>query len=933
MNQSFINNIGSNINDFIYIGDGYSYKEKKMQSLINNQIYIVKIIKKTQKYYDNIKLYRERVITSHIFHNNIVNSYTSFEDNENCYIISEFFQGNTLSKLVESKQIENMNKFGENRASYLSQDLIIYIFEQILNGLIYLHQNKIFHRDIRPENILIDANYNVKINNFELAAMYEKGFERLATSNTIIGNSGYVAPEILANKEYDFKCDIFSLGHTMYYLMNFELPDKKKVAYNKRLSLQITMQNYDSNLISLVIKMFSEDPNDRPTALQAYNELQNIKNKIYRLNNNNINNVNFINNTNNINNIIYNVKNYYNNTNLYNNNNFYHNFNTVDINNNIMNQNIGNSLSDFENIKDIGKGCFGEVKKMKSKINNEIYAIKIIKKSSIKTEYDLKKLTREKFIMSNLNHPNIVRLFNFFEDNNNFYFCSEFIDGKNLEIFSKEYQDNKTHIKEKLLINIFKQILNGLIYLHDKNIMHRDIKPDNILIDGNNNIKITDFGISACYGDNSILGTNLTVVGPKKFASPEIKENKEYDLKCDIYSLGCTMFYLMNFFVPSLKSLPSNLDSSGSRIRSGTTPIYQGYDPKLTQLANELMNYDPQKRPTARQALNKLVEIEKRKNYIFKKFNQDNFGISSLKYILHCLYGLENMNFIRNIIRNKVQNEKDKENYFPYIFNNILDIIEMKNKNEISEMKYNEFIKSFSNELLSKNKFKGNTPIIFYNNILTNFTSEFSNLINWNNMMFSQYDKPIEIPEDKYTQIYEEITKFQEKNISPLVDIFSFIILIINDCPNCHEISNIEINSSTYLDMKDLSENTINKLLKNYFEEKKCKNILFTCPCGFSGNQYEKKVLFNSPKYLVLNTEGISKINFDEYIDINPFVRTNVGPKRYELYAVINREKSEFIASIKENDNWISYKDDSRQECLKENINDGEPSLVIYKGY
>ena len=393
------------------------------------------------------------------------------------------------------------------------------------------------------------------------------------------------------------------------------------------------------------------------------------------------------------------------------------------------------------------------------------------------------------------------------------------------------------------------------------------------------------------------------------------------------------MFYLMNFFVPSLKSLPSNLDSSGSRIRSGTTPIYQGYDPKLTQLANELMNYDPQKRPTARQALNELVAIEKRKNYIFKKFNQDNFGISSLKYILHCLYGLENMNFIRNIIRNKVQNEKDKENYFPYIFNNILDIIEMKNKNEISEMKYNEFIKSFSNELLSKNKFKGNTPIIFYNNILNNFTSEFSNLIKWNNMMFSQYDKPIEFPEDKYTQIYEEIIEFENKNKSPLVDIFSFIILIINDCPNCHEISNIEINSSTYLDMKDLSENTINKLLKNYFEEKKCKNILFTCPCGFSGNQYEKKVLFNSPKYLVLNTEGISKINFDEYIDINPFVRTNVGPKRYELYAVINREKSEFIASIKENDNWISYKDDSRQECLKENINDGEPSLVIYKGY
>ena len=928
MNQNFIYYIGRNYNDFVEVGVGYSYNEKKMQSLINNQIYIVKTIKKTQKYYDNIKLYRERVITSHIFHNNIVNSYTSFEDNDYCYIISEFFQGITLRKFMESKQIENMNKFGEDKAHYLSQNLIIYIFEQILSGLIYLHENKIFHRDIRPENILIDGNYNVKINNFELSAIYEKGFERLSSGKTIIGSDVYVAPEILDNKEYDFKCDIYSLGLTIYYLMNFELPNKKKAGHEKRLSLQITRNNYDSNLISLVSKMFSVEPNDRPTALQAYNELQNIKNKIiYRLNNNNFNN--------NINNNIYNSINYYNKTNLYNNNNFYNNFNTVDINNNIMAKNIGNSLSDFENIKDIGKGCFGEVKKMKSKINNEIYAIKIIKKSSIKTEYDLKKLTREKFIMSNLNHPNIVKLFNCFEDGNNYYFCSEFIDGKNLEIFVKEYKDNLTHIEEKLLLNIFKQILNGLIYLHDKNIMHRDIKPDNILIDGNNNIKITDFGISACYGGNSMLDSNQTRVGPKKYASPEIKENKEYDLKCDIYSLGCTMFYLMNFFLPTLKSLPSNPDISRSRRRADTTPIYQGYDPKLTQLANELMSYDPQKRPTARQALNELISIEKRKNYILKKLNQDNFSISSLKYILHCLYGLENMNFIRNIIRNKVQNEKDKDDYFPYIFNNILDIIEMKNKNEISEMKYNEFIKSFSNELLSKNKFKGNTPIIFYNNILTNFTSEFSKLINWNNMIFSQYDKPIEFPEDKYPLIYEEITEFQKKNISPLVDIFSFIILIINDCPSCHEISNIEIISSTFLDMKDLNEKTINDLLKKYFDNKKCKNIVFTCPCGFSGNQYETKVLFNSPKYLVLNIEGNDKINFDENIDISPFVKTNVGPKRYELYAVINREKSEFIASIKENDKWISYKDESRQECLKENsrINDGEPSLVIYKGY
>ena len=155
--------------------------------------------------------------------------------------------------------------------------------------------------------------------------------------------------------------------------------------------------------------------------------------------------------------------------------------------------------------------------------------------------------------MRSLNHPNIVRLFNCFEDYNNYYFCSEFIDGNNLETFIKKYKDNLSHIEEKLIIHIFKQILNGLIYLHSKNIMHRDIKPDNILIDENNNIKITDFGISACCGGDDIekdLISDKTIVGPKKYVSPEIKEGREYDLKCDIFSLGYTMYFLMNFSLP-----------------------------------------------------------------------------------------------------------------------------------------------------------------------------------------------------------------------------------------------------------------------------------------------------------------------------------------------------------------------------------------------
>ena len=85
--------------------------------------------------------------------------------------------------------------------------------------------------------------------------------------------------------------------------------------------------------------------------------------------------------------------------------------------------------------------------------------------------------------MANIYHPNIVRFYTAFQDNKYQYFVSEFIQGQNLEEFVFKYKQQGQHLKQNLVINIFKQILNGLIYLHSNGIMHRDIKPDNILID------------------------------------------------------------------------------------------------------------------------------------------------------------------------------------------------------------------------------------------------------------------------------------------------------------------------------------------------------------------------------------------------------------------------------------------------------------------
>ena len=127
----------------------------------------------------------------------------------------------------------------------------------------------------------------------------------------------------------------------------------------------------------------------------------------------------------------------------------------------------------------------------------------------------------------------------------------EFVPIGSLEDYNKK---NKKPISQDFIIKIFKQILNALKYLHGKKIMHRDIKLDNILLDENNNAKISDFGISAVYDDGnnqnqgpkSELISNYTAAGRIDFISPEIERGEKYDFRTDIYSLGLTMLCLMS---------------------------------------------------------------------------------------------------------------------------------------------------------------------------------------------------------------------------------------------------------------------------------------------------------------------------------------------------------------------------------------------------
>ena len=134
---------------------------------------------------------------------------------------------------------------------------------------------------------------------------------------------------------------------------------------------------------------------------------------------------------------------------------------------NNMNNPIGNNISFFEEIEQLGKGQFGEVHKMKSKINNQIYAVKFIKipvDQNENIQYENIKIFREKVIQSNISHPNIVKVYNTFSDNQYHYLVSEYVEGTNLESFVKIVKSQGGRIPQELIIKIFKQILNGIIY-------------------------------------------------------------------------------------------------------------------------------------------------------------------------------------------------------------------------------------------------------------------------------------------------------------------------------------------------------------------------------------------------------------------------------------------------------------------------------------
>jgi tRNA A-37 threonylcarbamoyl transferase component Bud32 len=213
-------------------------------------------------------------------------------------------------------------------------------------------------------------------------------------------------------------------------------------------------------------------------------------------------------------------------------------------------------IKDLNNlIKDklLGKGQYSKVYLFIDKKTNNNYAIKIIQKNIIDNDkIILQVLKNEVKIHRTLNHPNIVKFISKFEDENNIYIVTEYCEKGDLNFIIKNTFLNENTIKKYMI-----QLIDGLEYLHSKNILHRDLKPLNLFIDGQDNLKIGDFGFSR------YIYNKLDLAGTPNYISPEVLNREEQSFKTDIWSLGVILYFLIfkkgPFYASSIKQIYSNI--------------------------------------------------------------------------------------------------------------------------------------------------------------------------------------------------------------------------------------------------------------------------------------------------------------------------------------------------------------------------------------
>uniref|UniRef100_A0A673H5D3 non-specific serine/threonine protein kinase n=1 Tax=Sinocyclocheilus rhinocerous TaxID=307959 RepID=A0A673H5D3_9TELE len=255
-------------------------------------------------------------------------------------------------------------------------------------------------------------------------------------------------------------------------------------------------------------------------------------------------------------------------------------------------------MDKYERLKKIGEGSFGKAILVKSRTDGRQYVIKEIGISRMSNK-ERQESRKEVAVLANMSHPNIVQYKESFEESGCLYIVMDYCEGGDL--FKKINNQRGTLFSEEQILDWFVQICLALKHVHDRKILHRDIKSQNIFLTKDGTIQLGDFGIARVL--NSTVELARTCIGTPYYLSPEICENKPYNNKSDIWALGCVLYEMCTlkhaFEAGNMKNLVLKI------IRGSYPPVSVHYSQDLRSLLAQLFKRNPRERPSVSAILDK----------------------------------------------------------------------------------------------------------------------------------------------------------------------------------------------------------------------------------------------------------------------------------------------------------------------------------------
>ena len=399
---------------------------------------------------------------------------------------------------------------------------------------------------------------------------------------------------------------------------------------------------------------------------------------------------------------------------------------------------------EYEFIENIGQGMYGRVYKAKNKKENKYYAIKRLNFKDI-NEKEKKQINNEVSCIKKLKHPNIISYKDSFNDEDNYFnIVTKFCEGG--DIYNKIQNQKGEYFSEEQILNWTVQILLGLDYIHKKDIVHRDIKPQNIFIKNRHIICIGDFGIAKIINQiqtqtmTSIIGTPL-YMSPESFNEP----NSKY-FESDIWSTGCCLYEMCNLkhaFGADRWELVFN------KVRTGKhNPVNKKYSTELRDIIDSMLSVKPMNRPTIPRLLKSNFIRPKAANYIkdfiknYKLYDGNEEQISILKEQAE-KYGIFKIKIAKEIKEGSLEKElKMKKNGYKFgnnirkDFSNPISPEKEESKNKKFSLDKNKKIrnKNINNNISGKNKYKKRNEFISDDNKKRHYNNkETLNPNNYNN--------------------------------------------------------------------------------------------------------------------------------------------------------------------------------------------------------